>query len=428
METTLREKAAEKVTAMKALIGLAKAEGRGLSDDEKVKFDRLKTERESLEALAAQEDEVAKLEATLDAPQGTVAGRGAAIIRAGGPEPKREFESLGEFLVAAKTASLGGRVDQRLVYRESGLAAEQSFGEAAKGGFAVPQVFLPGVRKVDPFGAVIRPRATLVNGDAGAPDAEVSYPLLNQGAAKGMQGGLSMAFVAEGATISESDAALKEGTLKPHEAAGIVTMSNKVMRNFAAISALLEQLFREALETLEEQKFLSGTGVGMPLGILNSGALKTVNRAVGSQIAIADVRKMVKGVRAAPGVVWMASRDAYDQIAALENANGSSAFHERLSEAVPDMLSGFPIFWSTRNPVLGSKGDLILADFSKYLIRDGLAPTVAFSEHSQFAKAKTQMRVIASFDGKPELDAPLPYEADSSKTYSPFVALDVPAA
>ncbi|MGD9644055.1 MAG: phage major capsid protein, partial [Elusimicrobiales bacterium] len=78
-------------------------------------------------------------------------------------------------------------------------------------------------------------------------------------------------------------------------------------------------------------------------------------------------------------------------------------------------------------PALGSKGDLILVDFTYYLIKDGSGPFVAASEHVLFRQNKTVIKVFWNVDGKGWVNEPLTLEDGTTKV-SPYVVLDVPQA
>ena len=70
-------------------------------------------------------------------------------------------------------------------------------------------------------------------------------------------------------------------------------------------------------------------------------------------------------------------------------------------------------------------GDLILADWGYYLVKDGSGPFVAASEHVLFTSNKTIIKIFWNVDGAPWLQAPIAEE--NGYQVSPFVALDVPA-
>jgi HK97 family phage major capsid protein len=81
--------------------------------------------------------------------------------------------------------------------------------------------------------------------------------------------------------------------------------------------------------------------------------------------------------------------------------------------------------WNNRSVGLGSKGDIVLADWFYYVIKDGSGPFVAASEHVLFRQNKTVVKIFWNVDGAPWLTAPI--KEENGYEVSPFVGLDVPA-
>jgi HK97 family phage major capsid protein len=72
---------------------------------------------------------------------------------------------------------------------------------------------------------------------------------------------------------------------------------------------------------------------------------------------------------------------------------------------------------------VGTEGDLILADCSYYLIKNGSGPFVEASPHVYFTSNQTVIKAFWNVDGKPWLSQPIPLEGSTSNTVSPFVVL-----
>jgi HK97 family phage major capsid protein len=90
---------------------------------------------------------------------------------------------------------------------------------------------------------------------------------------------------------------------------------------------------------------------------------------------------------------------------------------------LPPTLLGIPVMFNERSVALGTAGDVVLADLSQYLIKEGSGPYVAMSEHVYFTTNKTVMKIFWNVDGQPWLDAPIPLEGSTSNTVSPFIVL-----
>ena len=85
------------------------------------------------------------------------------------------------------------------------------------------------------------------------------------------------------------------------------------------------------------------------------------------------------------------------------------------------LLKGRPVVTVEQCPVVGTAGDLILADLDHYVIVDGGMKS-AMSLHVRFDTDQALLRFVMRVDGKPSFATPItPY--NGSLTRSPFVCL-----
>lgn len=425
----LRAKRAALVAEMRAIITKADGESRELNAEEVTAYDAKKDELETLKAKIARLEGLEGEEISLTASAGS-ASRTAVIPRPGGAEAKKEFESLGHFLSTVRF----NPNDQRLAWVEGAgasaadLSAEMRMDNNTSGGYMVPKEFRPTIMQVQPQDALVRPRAQPIAGGDN-PDAAVSFPALDQDTANNPDnvfGGFNVHWTAEGETIQESDAKLREITLQPKEVSGFVTISDKLLRNWQAAGPFMESLMRQGVAAAEDTAFLSGDGVARPLGVLNSGAMKYINRAGANVIGYPDLVGMV-GVLLMRGgsPVWSMSQSCLPQIAQLKDTLGNLIWAANARDGFAGNLLGYPVRWNNRAPALGTKGDVSLLDLSYYLIKDGSGPFVAASEHVKFTQNKTVVKIVWNVDGSPWLKAP--FKEENGYQVSPFVGLDVPS-
>jgi HK97 family phage major capsid protein len=427
----MREKRAALVAQLRAMIAKAESENRDLTAEEVEQYDATEAEVKNLSASIERRERLEETEAHLAQPAPAVAARNHPGRVA--PEASREFESLGEFIATV----VRNPNDQRLasLYHEQ-PNAEQRMDSGPAGGFAVPTQFRATLMQVSPQEARIRPRAMVIPaGDP--PDSAITMPALDQGGTNpaNVYGGVEVNWIGEGAAKPETDAALREIKLEPKEVAGHVVLTDKLLRNWVAASAVIERLLREAMISAEDHAFLTGNGVARPLGIINSSAAFTVNRQGASQISRDDINAMTARILMRGGTpVWLASQSILPQLQNLRNdigspptGNGALVWNPDLRDnAGNQLLGGYPILWNERSPQLGSKGDLALVDLSYYLIKDGSGPFVAASPHVKFLENKTVVKIFWNVDGQPWLKAP--FKQEGGYEVSPFVVLDVPSA
>lgn len=426
----LREKRAKLVAEMRGIIETAEGEDRDLTAEEQTAFDTAKSSKDDLDKRIERLEGVVASEAALDEVI-PAASRRAGIQRPGGPEASREFENVGEFLSAVRF----NQNDQRLNFvegagaegGENGLRAEQRMDSETAGGFMVPTQFRSNIMSVSPQDALVRPRANVI--PAGSPpDAGITMPALDQSGDNpgNVFGGMTFAWIEEGGEKPDTDAALRGISLTPHEIAGTVTVTDKLLRNWQASASFLENLMRGGVSAAEDYAFLRGTGNGQPLGALNAPVLKGVHRAVANQVSYTDLVNMVAVLLMRGGSpVWSIPQGALPQIAKLKDENNNLIWAANARDGFAGTLLGYPVRWNNRAPGLGSKGDILLADWSYYLIKDGSGPFVAASEHVLFKQNKTVIKIFWNVDGAPWMNAP--FKEENGYEVSPFVALDVPA-
>jgi HK97 family phage major capsid protein len=333
------------------------------------------------------------------------------------------FANVGEFLHAVRFRPQ----DPRLTFSTDiggSLRSELRMDDGPSGGFAIPHQFRNTLLQLSPQQALVRPRAQVI--PAGSPpDAPITMPALDQsGPAPGNAfGGVQVQWIGEGATKPETDMKLREITLTPHEVAGTITVTDKLLRNWQSASSVLETQLKGAIGQTEDLAFLSGNGVGKPLGFLNSTACYRVPRAVAGQVSYDDVVEMVS--RCHGNGVFVYSRSLLSALLKLKDGQGRPIWIESAREGAPSTLLGRPAVMSDRNPTLGHNGDIWIADLSHYLIKDGSGPFVAASEHVKFQQNKTVIKVFWNVDGAPWLRAP--FLTEGGYLVSPFVSLDIPS-
>lgn len=438
----------EILKAMETILATAQHEQRDLTEDEQKEFDDLKAKADQLQAeneaaaedrrtaMQARADEIAAIRArttaTLSAstamtPAAT-ADPAPQLIRPAGPVAEREFETFADFLAAAVVRPN----DQRL----AGLwhdaidpnAVDHTMGTGQRGGFLVPTQFLNQIYEVGVEATIVRSRATVLPAGS-SPDAEVTMPALDQTGTNpaNMFGGLEFEWIAEGGEKPATDANFREISWTPHELAGHVTVTDKLLRNAPALGAWLAQRMPTALLSAEDAAFITGSGIARPLGFINAPAAFAQTRATAGSVTYADLVEMDSRLLGDTGI-WVIAKGAKPVIKQIQDNSGGSpgvgsyVFAEgNLTLGVPDTLLGRPVVWTERAPALGQRGDISLVNLSEYIIKDGFGPMVSASEHVHFTRNKTVVKIFTNVDGKPPLTAPI--KGLDGRDYSPFVVL-----
>lgn len=435
----LREQRAALVAEMRTMLEKAEGENRDLTEDETKAYDEKKAQLAALDNRIDRLDQLAGDQARLQEVR-PAAARRQAIHHPPGPEAAREFSSFGEFMFAVRfrpnDQRLANLYDENVGSGEDMSAAnEMRMDQGPTGGFAIPPQWRGDMfRSIEPQDAIVRPRATVIEaGDP--PDAPITFPALDQSgtAPQNSFGGVQLAWTAEGGQKQQTDAAVTDITLEPHEIAGHIVITDKLLRNWGAADSLLRKLLRGAAAAAEDYAFLRADGVGKPLGVINASATYKVNRAVASHVGYLDLVNMAARLLMRGGnPIWSAPQQSLPEFATLKDANNNYIWRANdngnttnAANGFAGTLLGYPLRWNNRAPALGSLGDIVLADWAYYLIKDGSGPFVAASEHVYFTQNKTVIKIFWNVDGSPWLSAP--FQEENGYQVSPFVALDIPA-
>jgi len=403
----LKKEYREITTKMKSLNDLCITENRGFSEAEDSRYNDLDGE---LDKLKARINNV-ELNDGLKIP--------TPVIDQGN---NGGFRNLGEFINAVSnemvwhTAGHDNRLDE--------LRQSQSLGEGQSGGYMVPTQYKPDLMQVSPGEAIVRPRATII--PAGSPpDAEITFPVLDQTASKNIYGGVTVAWIGEADTKPQTSFALKEKAMIPHEVAAHIVVTDKLIRNWPACEATVGTLLRKAVIGAEDMSFLTGNGVAKPKGIIHSNAVISTPRGAAATITFADITTMLSRFKFGGSPVWIASQTVIPQLLALVDPGsaGTLIWQMNAVNPMPGTILGIPLILNDRSPALGTLGDFILADLKYYVIKDGSGPFVAASPHVHFTANKTVIKVFWNVDGDSWLDEALPLEGATGETVSPFITL-----
>lgn len=298
------------------------------------------------------------------------------------------------------------------------------------GGYLVPAQQLSELLRVDEGDAVVRPYARKMP----MASRSLTIPKLEQDGTPAEYwkldyfGGVLSYWTEEGAAKTETEPEFGQMELIAHKLAGHTQASDELLADSAiGLDALLSDLFRGAIVMREDFAFLRGTGVGMPLGILNSPVLLTQARNAADTVAFVDIANMLGQFLPSSygNAVWVVSLLALPQLLQMQDGAGNNVFIPNATggvvQTIPGTLLGRPVIVSEKVPNLGSTGDVLLADFSYYIIGDRQATTIQASEHYAFINDLTTWRFVHRVDGQPWLDAPI--YIDTTNKVSPFVAL-----
>ena len=251
-------------------------------------------------------------------------------------------------------------------------------------------------------------------------------------------GGIQWKWLDEIATKTETRPKFGRITMELKKIAGLAYASDEILTDSPiSMENILKNGFRDGLNFALNNVFIRGTGAGTPLGILNSPCLVSVGKEDGqlaNTILFENIVKMFARLHDTSNAVWVANQNTLPQLVAMAISVGTGGAPvwlpgNSIAGQPHDTLMGIPIIWSKHASTLGSVGDIILCDWSQYLVGQkagqGVQGQFDTSIHLKFDADQTCFRFVFRIDGQPWWPSPLTPPQATSDTLSPFVALAV---
>lgn len=247
-----------------------------------------------------------------------------------------------------------------------------------------------------------------------------------------VHGGVQFKWLEEEGQRDESKPKMGRVGLKLKKLAGLCYATDEILEDSPiSMEPLLKAAFTDSLAYTLDGVFIEGSGAGQPLGILNAPALVTVAKESGQTadtILYENIIKMYSRIWRTNGAVWLANRDTLPQLATMELAvgtGGTAVFLPANGAAGRpfDTLMGLPLIFTEHCKTVGDAGDIILADWSQYLVgqkTNGLQ--FASSIHLKFDYDQTAFKFTLRIDGQPWWKSALTPK-NGTNTLSPFVTL-----
>jgi HK97 family phage major capsid protein len=355
-----------------------------------------------------------------------------------------KFEQEHGFTTVAKAATKGVKGLNGEV-RKVALAE----GSGQTGGYLIPPQFMNELLSIAAEDGFIEPRAKVIPMNS----RSVQWPMLDittvqSSGVSPYFGGVYAAWQPEASSINETEPTFRQSEWTAWDLVLYTVSSNQLLAdNGIGLDALLTQLFGQAITWYKEYAYLRGLGAGssMPLGILNAPATIVQNRNTASRFLLADAAAMLGHlqIRSWDDAVWIMHQSVMPQLiqmvggGTIGTPSTTNIPGNQLAWVNPQptgevgpiamklpqaFLNGLPVFFTEKLPALGTKGDVMLVDWSKYVIGMRLDLQIDVSPHFLFRNNQLAWRVIARVDGKPWQNS---FITDASGwQVSPFVVLN----
>jgi len=435
---TDRARALLVTTKARAILVKATAAHRGLTADETKEFETLTGEADRLTQRS--------LEAASHESAGTVAG---GVFLGEGGEGTEYATSGAEFATSgARQVGARGRRDYRSLFgphvsadgwkdsREWLRAAcsgrfhpelrTVSEGNDSAGGFLIPTEFSAEIHDVALEDEIILRRARV---EPMRSDTKRISAVEIGSHASHLYGGVVAYWTSEGGAMTEASPKFRAMQLVAKKVTILLLFSSEWAEDAADGQNGLARLAGGALGWYRDRAFLTGSGAGQPLGILNGPCLITVAAETGqaaASVCYENLAKMLAALHPScwKNSVWIVHPGLIPSLLTLGVTIGTGgAFYPTLREDSGQfsMLSR-PVIFSEKMTTPGTVGDIMLCDFSQYVVgmRRDLRFEVSTGPH--FSTDQIDARLICRVDGQPLWNETLTL-ADGTTKLGPFIAL-----
>jgi HK97 family phage major capsid protein len=350
------------------------------------------------------------------------------------------FNSLGEFALAVRNASLAGRpTDPRLV-NASPLDNVMTEGVGPDGGYAVPPDFRATIIQLVNAEDSLLSRTDLIETSSNAVTLPVDATTPWQ-----QSGGIQAYWEGEAQQKIGSKTPLDQVTVKLNKIYVLIALSDELMEDAPALTTLLQRKAPEKIDYEVSYAILNGTGTGQPQGIYNSPAAIVVPRDAAQPVKTVTASNVLAMwaralTQSRNRMVWVTNQDIESSFATMFipilNASGQ-VVNGQVTYLPPGGLSGNPYSTLMGRPIVvteaapdaGQQGDLALIDFKSYLTAEKVGGGVKqdLSIHLLFDYDVSCLRFVLRIGGIPYFKAPVPNRAGTT-TRSPFVLLGADGA
>lgn len=314
--------------------------------------------------------------------------------------------------------------------KRSALRNAASSVSPADGGFLVPETLRSQLLEIALEMAVVRSKATVVPMDS----ARVPFPTIDVTSnASSLYGGMIAYWGEESAALTDANPKFGRVVLDAKKLTGLSVVPNELLQDsIISFSALVERLWPLTLAFEEDSAFMTGSGVGAPLGFLgaNNAASIAVAAEAGQAVDTILYENIVRMyARMLPSslskAVWLVSPDTIPELFTMAlsvGTGGNSVFVTNAAGTGPATIFGRPIIVSEKANRLGERGDIAFVDLSYYLIGDRQTMSAASSTDWKFGNDQTAYRLIQRVDGRPWIQSAIT-PRNGGNSLSPFVEL-----
>ena len=436
----LHDRLSQLTQAAKNIQAKADAENRDLLADEQKEISEIFSSFEQTELEIDRRNKLNEMNSRISAPlprkadndnlNNSTSQSNKRIVTASAIEDRNKwgFRSVGEYLASVVSASKrGGNIDPRLIANAPTTYGSEGIG--VDGGFAVPPDFrstiVEKVMGVDSLLSRTDQQTSQSNSITFPADETTPWQ---------SSGGILVSWESEGGLKAQSKPALVEKTVKLNKLVALVPMTDELLEDAGAMANYVNRKAPQKMNYAINNAIINGTGVGQPLGVLNSAGTISVAAESGQAADTVRFENVVNmWARLTPqarlNAVWLVNPDVESQLMQMQFPGTGTAVPVYLppgglSASPYATLLGRPVIPNEANPALGDSGDIILGDLSSYLtVVKGGGVRQDVSIHLFFDYDVTAFRFVLRVGGQPWWNSAITAAQAGSNTRGFFVTL-----
>lgn len=239
-----------------------------------------------------------------------------------------------------------------------------SVGEDTEGGFTVPDEFEKKLVEALEENNIFRGMATVIRTSSGTRKIPIAE---DTGEAS---------WIDEGEEIPESDTTFGQTMLSAYKLGTMIKISNELLNDSAFdLATYIARRFGVRMGNAEERAFITGDGVGKPLGLLaeTGGAKVGVTAAQKDAVSFDEIFKLYYALKAPyrKKAQFLCNEALVLQLMTIKDNNGNYIWKPGLEIGKPDTLLNRPLKTSAFMPeIKGGSKVMAFGDYSYYWVAD----------------------------------------------------------
>ena len=232
-------------------------------------------------------------------------------------------------------------------------------------------------------------------------------------------GGATGYMVGENADITASQPNFEQIRLQPNKAAGLVPISNALLRKAdPVVNQIVENDLTAVIARLLDLQYLQGDGIGTNMtGVLNTAGVNSISMGTnGAPVTVDTLHDAVYAIEtsnAAP-TAWVMHPRTKNSLRKLKGTNGHYLLQPVVTAGVPATLLGMPFFTTTQIPINLTAGTatntsyILLGRWSEAIVAEWAGLQLEASREasyfdgttlqSAFSRDQTVIRAIVEVD------------------------------